>query len=438
MNERVKPLVQAAGQAAAQGRWDQAEQLWQQVRALEPGNPQALHSLGMHAFKRGDLAEAEGLLQAAHTAAPREPMILLSLAHVLRERGSAQGEMRAIDASLAADAYFLPGLLAKGEALERLGRPKAAATFYRNALRVAPPESGWPPALRGQLAHARQAVDAHGRQLAEFLAERTGAVMARLDPVEAQRFREAGAIISGHSQPYPSVCNRLQVPRLPAIPFFERQAFAWVEALESRTADITAELQGLLADRRDEFRPYVGYAPGVPVNQWRELNHSTRWSSYFLWRDGAPVQDHQQRCPVTTAALREVELADIGGLCPNAMFSALAPHTHIPPHHGETNARLVVHLPLVVPPHCRYRVGFEHRTWTVGEVLIFDDSIEHEARNDSDELRVVLIFDVWNPLLSVAERDMVRALSAATLEFEGQAPTPTRPQGAPDETDKEG
>jgi aspartyl/asparaginyl beta-hydroxylase (cupin superfamily) len=129
------------------------------------------------------------------------------------------------------------------------------------------------------------------------------------------------------------------------------------------------------------------------------------------------VVEHQQRCPRTTQALREVELADIDGLCPNAMFSALAPHTHIPPHHGETNARLVVHLPLVVPENCLYRVGFEQRRWNVGEVLIFDDSIEHEARNDSDELRVVLIFDVWNPLLSAAEREMVQVLSRATREF---------------------
>jgi aspartyl/asparaginyl beta-hydroxylase (cupin superfamily) len=100
------------------------------------------------------------------------------------------------------------------------------------------------------------------------------------------------------------------------------------------------------------------------------------------------------------------------------MFSALAPHTQIPPHHGETNARLVVHLPLIVPEGCRYRVGFEHRQWRVGEILAFDDSIEHEARNDSDELRVVLIFDVWNPLLSPAEREMVQALSAATRDFQ--------------------
>jgi aspartyl/asparaginyl beta-hydroxylase (cupin superfamily) len=104
-------------------------------------------------------------------------------------------------------------------------------------------------------------------------------------------------------------------------------------------------------------------------------------------------------------------------MAPNAMFSALAPRTRIPPHTGDTNARLVVHLPLVVPPGCRYRVGFEQREWTVGEVLVFDDSIEHEAHNDGDALRVVLIFDIWNPLLSAGERDVVRALTLARREF---------------------
>ena len=110
-------------------------------------------------------------------------------------------------------------------------------------------------------------------------------------------------------------------------------------------------------------------------------------------------------------------MADIGGLCPNAMFSALAPHTEIPPHTGETNARLVAHLPLVVPEKCTYRVGFEHRTWKEGELLIFDDTIEHTARNDSDELRVVLIFDVWNPLIDRQEREAVRALATAARNF---------------------
>jgi aspartyl/asparaginyl beta-hydroxylase (cupin superfamily) len=106
-------------------------------------------------------------------------------------------------------------------------------------------------------------------------------------------------------------------------------------------------------------------------------------------------------------------MAAIDGLCPNAMFSALAPRTRIPPHHGETNARIVVHLPLIVPPGCRYRVGFDECGWETGRILAFDDTLEHEARNDGDELRVVLIFDVWNPLLSLAERELVTAMTTA-------------------------
>jgi aspartyl/asparaginyl beta-hydroxylase (cupin superfamily) len=103
------------------------------------------------------------------------------------------------------------------------------------------------------------------------------------------------------------------------------------------------------------------------------------------------------------------------------MFSVLAPKSHIPPHNGETNARVIAHLPLIVPEGCSYRVGFERRQWRVGETLIFDDTIEHEARNDSAEPRVVLIFDLWNPLLEPAEREIVRALAAAKRAFAAAA-----------------
>ncbi|MDZ4348770.1 MAG: aspartyl/asparaginyl beta-hydroxylase domain-containing protein [Xanthomonadaceae bacterium] len=418
MSDTLNSLIQAAGTAASQGRWSQAEQLWRRVLTLDPRQPQALYSLGVHAFKRGQLAEALQHLQAAHTVTPDDPVVLLSIGRVLSEQGDSTGEWRAIEASLAADPYFLAGLLAKAAYLERHGKAKAAAETYGNALKVVPNESQWPSVLREQLLHGRNLVERIGKEKAAFLAERIGARVNALTPMEAERWREAGAILSGQSQPYPSVSSRLQIPRLPAIPFFDRESFAWVKALEARTEVITAELMALLAQDQAEFKPYIAYQPGTPLNQWQELNHSPRWSSYFLWRHGQPLAEHIQRCPETARALAEVDMAQIGGLCPNAMFSALAPHSRIPPHHGETNARLVVHLPLVVPAHCLYRVGFEQRRWKVGEVLIFDDSIEHEARNDSDELRVVLIFDIWNPLLSVAERDMVKALSAASAEFQ--------------------
>jgi len=416
----LQSLVQAAGAAVNQGHWQEAERLWAAVRALDPKHPQALYSLGVHAFRRGDLAGALQTLQQAHAVAPRDPVVLLSTAVVLRAMGEGQGELRAIDAALALDPLLLPALLARAANIERHAGARAAAAIWRNALKVAPPEERWPQALREQLVHARMQAQAYGEQLATFLAERMQRDLDRLSPMEAERWREAGALVSGTSQSYPSVANRLQVPRLPAIPFFERGLFPWVEALEAQTAAITVEMRAAYASEPDQFKPYVTYAPGTPVNQWHELNHSQRWSSYFLWRNGQAQAERLRQCPQTAQALAEVEMADIGGLCPNAMFSALAPHTAIPPHHGETNARLVVHLPLVVPDGCMYRVGYEKRQWRVGQTLIFDDSIEHEARNDSDELRVVLIFDVWNPLLSAGERDIVRTLNAATHAFLSQ------------------
>jgi aspartyl/asparaginyl beta-hydroxylase (cupin superfamily) len=235
----------------------------------------------------------------------------------------------------------------------------------------------------------------------------------------APRWREAVKIVAGRAKPYFSECNQLHVPRLPAVPFFDRVEFPWLAEMEAKTAVIRDELAAALSAQQDQFNPYIAYQPGQPVNQWRELNNSKRWSAYHLWRGGVPQTDNLARCPETASALEQAQMAEIGGLCPNAMFSALAPHSKIPPHNGETNARVVAHLPLIVPEDCTYRVGADEHGWTVGEILVFDDTIEHEARNDSDELRVVLIFDLWNPLLAPAERAMVQAIATATRSFAG-------------------
>jgi aspartyl/asparaginyl beta-hydroxylase (cupin superfamily) len=110
----------------------------------------------------------------------------------------------------------------------------------------------------------------------------------------------------------------------------------------------------------------------------------------------------------------------VPGASPNAMFSLLAPKTRIPPHMGVANTRLVCHLPLIVPPNCGFRVGATTREWKIGEAFVFDDTIEHEAWNESDELRVVLIVDLWPPALSEAERTAVaRVIAAAGVNFGG-------------------
>jgi len=266
--------------------------------------------------------------------------------------------------------------------------------------------------------------DFSARYIAEFDSFLSRELEQHIDCVPAalgSRWREAASILAGKTKPYHAVVNQLCVPRLPAIPFHERDQFPFLAALEAKTDVIRQELQAALAAARDDFVPYIQYAPGEPVNQWTELNHSLKWSTLQLMRSGKPVQANLDRCPETAKALAALPLADIDGLCPNVMFSALAPKSRIPPHNGETNARVVAHLPLIVPEGCNYRVGFEWRQWHVGETLIFDDTIEHEAINDSDELRVVLIFDLWNPLLAPAERELVRKLTAAARSFASTA-----------------
>jgi len=123
-------------------------------------------------------------------------------------------------------------------------------------------------------------------------------------------------------------------------------------------------------------------------------------------------------CPATTEVLNAAwPRCDLLGTAPTAVFSILDSRTRIPPHVGVNNARLICHLPLIVPPDCGFRVGAETRQWEPGKAFVFDDTIEHEAWNDADALRVILIFDIWNPYLTEAEREMITTMMAARNEF---------------------
>jgi aspartyl/asparaginyl beta-hydroxylase (cupin superfamily) len=171
---------------------------------------------------------------------------------------------------------------------------------------------------------------------------------------------------------------------------------------------IRAELRALLATGNAGFSPYVAYPKGMPVNQWAALNHNDAWAARFLIQHGNNHDDTRARCPQTAALLDTLPLFDLPGRGPVAFFSLLKPRTRIPPHTGATNIRTIIHLPLIVPENCRFRVGNDVRPWVEGEAFAFDDTIEHEAVNESDDLRAVLIIDTWNPHLTLAERELLR------------------------------
>ena len=360
---------------------------------------------------------ALALLRKAEAEAPGDIEIKMQKAMALRLNGDIDGALAALDDALALEPYNYVALLSKGALLERTVGPKMAATVYRNALKILPDTP--PPAFDGAIARARQVVDETNEALFAYLKTQTEALGLDVDEPTRARFQHGLEVYAGKVKPYVSEAILLTYPRLPAIPFFDRALFPWFAELEAATDTIRAELDAALVQDQREFSPYIAYPPGSPVNQWGELNHSRRWSSYFLWKDGVRQDAACERCPKTSALLDRLPLARQPGFAPTAMFSALDAHTHIPPHTGSTNTRLLTHLPLILPGPARFRVGNETREWKMGEAWAFDDTIEHEAWNDADQLRVILIVDIWNPYLTEAERQLITTMMSAKNAFFG-------------------
>ena len=367
------------------------------------------------ALGRRDATGALTLIDQALVLSPDDIDLRLQKAMALRLGGDLKGALAALDAALDIEPYHFVALLSKGAVVERLSGPRRAWQIYRNALKILP--APLPPAMKPAVDRARQVVEETTDALAAYLSEQTAVARARMDRASGARFDEGVQIHAGRTRNYPSEGILLTYPQLPAIPFFDRELFPWFPELEAATDMIRGELEGVLSTMDADFAPYINMPAGAPVNQWEELNRSRRWSSLFLWKDGERQDEPCRRCPGTAALLDRLPLARQPGFAPTVIFSALEARTRIPPHTGSTNARLLVHLPLILPGPARFRVGNETRSWKMGEAWAFDDSIDHEAWNDADALRVIMILDIWNPLLTEAEREGITALFNARNAF---------------------
>ncbi len=176
----------------------------------------------------------------------------------------------------------------------------------------------------------------------------------------------------------------------------------------------------LLSEGQAALEPYVTQGtPSTIEEKWRDLHQSRKWGVYDLWREGVAYLEHIARFPKTVAALASWPRCESPGCSPTAVFSILDAHTRIPAHTGVNNTRLVVHVPLIIPPGCGFRCGGEQREWQPGKAFVFDDTIEHEAWNDSDVPRAVLILDIWNPALSAAEQEMLSEAISGVNDFYG-------------------
>ena len=377
--------------------------------------PQALNAEGMRRLNGGDPAGAADWFARAAALDPGATVLWLNLANAERQRGGDAAEGVALARVLAIDAHDLGALVRSAQRFERLGQLAQALPAWSGVLAVAPPLDECSGPLRDAVAHAQGFVAARNEDFAREMDAALAPALRRVAAAARRRVERAIGAATGRQRIFVNDCAGLHFPFLPADEFFAREHFPWFAALEAHTPAIRAEALALLD--HDGIQPYVIVTPGAPPNKWTPLDGSLDWGAFHLWREGAAVPEAVARCPATAAALAGVPQAELPGRAPTAFFSILKPRTHIPPHTGVSNTRTIIHLPLIVPPACGFRVGGERRVWVEGEAFAFDDTIEHEAWNDSDDLRVVLIFDVWNPYLSADERrllqDFYRAADAS-------------------------
>lgn len=324
-----------------------------------------------------------------------------------------------IDALLEREPQNIAALVDKGEHRSAAGDERAAAAFYRAALRAAQAVGGpLPMSLKPAIERAQsgiaQAEHVFREHQEEYL-ENAGLGSGNRPP----RFQHALDILNGLVEATLELQRpaAFYYPDLPQRRYFEPSEFAWVSRLEAATSAIRSEILSAVGSNGDGFSPYMVHDPNRPRTNFHGLTDNPQWSTFDLWEKGAPIAGLAERFPVTMAAVESTNLPKISVRAPNVLFSKLGAGARIPPHHGMLNTRLVCHLPLVVPPGCGFRVGGETRKWEEGKLLIFDDTIEHEAWNDGNSDRIILIFDAWRPELDADERRAVATLFEAVDNY---------------------
>ena len=421
--------LETARRLADGGRILEAEQAFLEILRESPREVDALNFVAIVAHERGRYAQALALLERARGVNPDDPVTLTNLGTTHAALGRFDQAIEAQRAALkgAPDLYL--ARLRLGEALEQSGRTIDALANYFGAIFTAQGAGQWlsdattMPGLRPLVQHAMRTVAAGRRRLFSGLLEplraKYGApALARVEKCLAVYLTELPANFPDPAQ-QPKF---LYFPDLPTKRFYERELFPWYDALESRASAIRDEMLAVLAEDSG-FEPFLGHFDDQQLEGHLANASGGKpvWNAFFFYRHGERFEANHARCPQTSAALDGVPLCFVRDHSPETCYSVLTAGSHILPHHGVTNTRLVTHLALIVPEDCALVVGGESHGWDEGRCFTFDDTFEHEAWNRSAKTRVVMLMDVWNPYLTDVEREALQALVVAIGDFNLEA-----------------
>ncbi|KAL7526916.1 hypothetical protein ACHAWF_001966 [Thalassiosira exigua] len=196
------------------------------------------------------------------------------------------------------------------------------------------------------------------------------------------------------------------VPGLRAVAWWDDvEDVAWARSLSKSYPAVREEFRSVMADPsalRSEGNNVWAGALTTDAESYGE-----GWKTLVLLNRGQWDETNAKLFPVASKAIHSS-----GVPAAEAFFASMKPHTSIKPHSDFTNFVLTSHLPLVVPENgndkCRLSVGDETRQWLEGKVILFDTSIYHDAVNDSDETRYILMLRIWHPDLTTKEREALQ------------------------------
>ncbi len=388
---------------------------------VQPSND-ALFNAGLQALKTGRGEEACANFQQIIDSGEAGTPHWLGLALASLTTGDRSKAEHAIDQVLTLEPHHLRGLILKGDLLFGRNDPKNASAHYGLALRLSATLNDIPAQLESDLQRIarrqRELMHAYSQHLLDRLA------LAGYNRTQASdRFNRSIDMMLGtlerpdEQRQYPQAPHAYYMPDLPYHSFYPKEQLPWMSELEAATNSIEAELLVLLEQQRNRFEPYIHSGIDRPQHNAGDLLDSDQWTSAYLWRDGSEQAPTMASCPVTTEFMKSLPLTLIEGFSPSVLFSKLDAGARIKPHTGMVNTRLICHLPLLAPNDCGLRVGDDSRTTIRGDAWAFDDSINHEAWNNSNQQRVILLFDVWRPELDSDERHLVKALLEAVKTF---------------------
>lgn len=378
---------------------------------------QNLVRAGYAALQDGNHIKAKETLQTLIDANMVNAQVWMIYALACRGAGDIAGMEMAADRILQSDNKSVRALMLKGDARAASKDSRSAISFYQSALAQA--ANGCPDDLKPELPRMQQYIEGQSNNYFAFVDNwltEQGLGLNERSP----RFQESLDLMAGKKEIFYQQPSAYYFPQLPQRQYYEPADFAWAREVEDATQAVLGELESVLSSDAD-FKPYLTSDPERPPSDFHGLQDNPDWSTYYLWENGGPVEAHVSACPESYAAMDNVPLPKIGVRAPSILFSQLKSGARIPPHTGSMNARLICHLPLIVPDNCGFRVGNEKREWQKGKLLIFDDTIEHEAWNESEKDRVILIFDIWRPELTEADRAAVTAVFQAIDSEEAKA-----------------